>query len=107
MDRDYSPRACPGTIRPSRMTSNRRKSTTNDPGGLGLATLLPGPPASEPQERRVNQPLKEAEKHAVKAAVNHTDELTLIHSALVALKRGDATVRLPYNGSAGFARVAE
>jgi HAMP domain-containing protein/signal transduction histidine kinase/CheY-like chemotaxis protein len=55
----------------------------------------------------VNLPLKEAEKNAVKSAVNYTEEMTQIHSALVALKRGDASVRLPYQGSAGFARVAE
>jgi methyl-accepting chemotaxis protein len=40
-------------------------------------------------------------------AVVHTDELTQILSALSALKRGDATVRLPYSGTGAFGKVAE
>jgi HAMP domain-containing protein/signal transduction histidine kinase/CheY-like chemotaxis protein len=51
----------------------------------------------------VNLPLKEAES----SAVAHAEELTHIHTALTALKRGDATARLPMSGSAAFCRVAE
>src|SRR5262249_529996 len=51
----------------------------------------------------MNLPLKEAES----AAVSHAAELTLIFNALTALRRGDASARLPYQGSPGFGRVAE
>src|SRR4029077_18029725 len=55
------------------------------------------------QERSMNLPLKEAES----SAVTHAEELTLIFNALSALKRGDASARLSYQGSPGFGRVAE
>src|SRR5688572_2328169 len=51
----------------------------------------------------MNLPLKEAES----AAVTHTEELTLILDALTALRRGDVSAKLPYQGSAAFGRVAE
>src|SRR5262249_49591774 len=51
----------------------------------------------------MNLQLKEAES----SAVGHAEELTLILNALAALRRGDASARLPYQGSPGFARVAE
>ena len=51
----------------------------------------------------MNLPLKNAES----AAVTHAEELTLIFNALSALRRGDASARLPYQGSPGFGRVAE
>src|SRR3954467_11262480 len=46
-------------------------------------------------------------KNAESSAVAHADELTQIHSALMALKRGDASVRLPYHGTPAFGKVAE
>ncbi len=51
----------------------------------------------------MNLPLKNAES----AAVTHAEELTLVFNALSALRRGDASARLPYQGSPGFGRVAE
>ena len=50
----------------------------------------------------MNLPLKNAES----AAVSHAEELTLIFNALSALRRGDASARLPYQGTPGFGRVA-
>ncbi|HET9664048.1 MAG TPA: hybrid sensor histidine kinase/response regulator, partial [Burkholderiales bacterium] len=46
-------------------------------------------------------------QHAESSAINHAEELTLIHDALKSLRRGDATSRLPYKGSTAFLRVAE
>src|SRR5256714_1337477 len=40
-------------------------------------------------------------------AVLHTDEMTMILTALTQLKRGDAKVRLPYHGAGAFGKVAE
>ena len=51
----------------------------------------------------MNRPLQQAES----SAIRHAEELTLIHNALKALHRGDASSRLPYQGSPAFARVAE
>src|SRR5688572_15979599 len=51
----------------------------------------------------MNLPLKEAES----TAVNHAEELSLIYNALSALRRGDASAKLGYSGSAEFSRVAE
>ena len=51
----------------------------------------------------MNLPLQQAES----SAISHAEELTLIHNALKALHRGDASSRLPYQGSPAFARVAE
>jgi methyl-accepting chemotaxis protein len=51
----------------------------------------------------VNLPLKEAEV----SAVGHAEELTLIHAALVGLRKGEPTVKLSYRGSPGFGKVAE
>ena len=51
----------------------------------------------------MNLPLKEAES----TAVSHAEELSLIFSALSALRRGDASAKLPYKGSQEFGRVAE
>src|SRR4051794_7484064 len=46
-------------------------------------------------------------KHDESRAVARTDELTLIYAALTALKRGDASARLPMQGTAAFSKVAE
>jgi HAMP domain-containing protein/signal transduction histidine kinase/CheY-like chemotaxis protein len=46
-------------------------------------------------------------KHAESRAVARTDELTMIYAALTALKRGDASARLPMQGTAAFSKVAE
>src|SRR5919199_2958613 len=51
----------------------------------------------------MNLPLKEAEV----SAVGHAEELTLIHSALLALRKGDPSAKLAYQGSAGFTKVAD
>jgi methyl-accepting chemotaxis protein len=51
----------------------------------------------------VNQAAKQAES----SALARTDELTMIYAALTALKRGDATARLPMQGTAAFTKVAE
>jgi len=51
----------------------------------------------------VNLPLKDNEV----SAVGHAEELTLIYGALVALRKGDASVRLPYQGAPAFGKVAE
>jgi methyl-accepting chemotaxis protein len=51
----------------------------------------------------VNLPLKDNEV----SVVAHAEELTLIHSALVGLRKGDPSVKLPYRGSPGFGKVAE
>src|SRR5688572_2950776 len=51
----------------------------------------------------MNLPLKEAES----TAVNHAEELSLIFNALSALRRGDASAKLRYEGSPEFGRVAE
>src|SRR5580765_5675821 len=40
-------------------------------------------------------------------AVTHTEEMTQVLNALASLRRGDATVRLPYNSSGAFGKVAE
>src|SRR3954470_24636863 len=40
-------------------------------------------------------------------AVARTDEMTMIYAALNALKRGDASARLPMHGTAAFSKVAE
>jgi hypothetical protein len=55
------------------------------------------------REPHVNLPLKDNEV----SVVTHAEELTLIHGALVGLRKGDATVKLPYRGSPGFGKVAE
>jgi hypothetical protein len=51
----------------------------------------------------VNLPLKESAANAV----GHAEELALIHSALVALRRGDPSAKLPLSGSVGFGKVAD
>ncbi|HVJ11349.1 MAG TPA: HAMP domain-containing protein, partial [Burkholderiales bacterium] len=51
----------------------------------------------------MNLPLKDNEV----SAVGHAEELTLIYGALVALRKGDASAKLAYQGSGGFSRVAE
>ena len=51
----------------------------------------------------MNHPVQEAEA----TAVSHAEELTMIFDALSALRRGDASARLPYRGSRAFGRVAE
>src|SRR4051812_22884926 len=51
----------------------------------------------------MNTPVKAEES----SAVSHTEEMTQILSSLTALKRGDASARLPYHGSGVFAKVAE
>src|SRR5688572_6135815 len=51
----------------------------------------------------MNQPAIAHESHAV----IHADEMTLILTALTQLKRGDAKVRLPYQGAGAFSKVAE
>ena len=51
----------------------------------------------------MNRPLKGLES----SAVANTEQLTQIHAALVALTRGDASARLPYQGAGAFTRVAE
>jgi len=51
----------------------------------------------------VNLPLKDSEV----SAVGHAEELTLIHSALVALRRGDSAAKLPIQGSAQFSKVSD
>ena len=51
----------------------------------------------------MNLPLKDNEVSAVAQA----EELTLIHVALVGLRKGDPKVKLPYRGSPGFGKVAE
>src|ERR1700682_72072 len=62
-----------------------------------------GFPVRNLEGAHVNLPLKDA---AV-SAVGHAEELTLIHSALVALRRGDASAKLPIQGGAGFSKVAD
>jgi HAMP domain-containing protein/signal transduction histidine kinase/CheY-like chemotaxis protein len=51
----------------------------------------------------MNTPVKGAES----SALSRTEEMTQILNALTALKRGDASVRLPYGGSGAFGKVAE
>ena len=51
----------------------------------------------------MNLPLKDNEVSAVARA----DEMTQIYGALVALRKGDASAKLPLNGSGGFGKVAE
>ncbi|HKQ26353.1 MAG TPA: HAMP domain-containing protein [Burkholderiales bacterium] len=51
----------------------------------------------------MNQPVQAPESEAI----SHTDEMTLILSALMQLKRGDAKARLPYHGAGAFGKVAE
>ena len=51
----------------------------------------------------MNTPVKAEESNAL----SHTEEMTQILSALTALKRGDASIRLPYRGSGPFGKVAE
>ncbi len=51
----------------------------------------------------MNTPVKNDES----AAVSHTEEMTQVLNALTALKRGDASIRLPYSGSGAFGKVAE
>ena len=51
----------------------------------------------------MNLPLKDNEVSAVARA----DEMTQIYGALVALRKGDASAKLPHHGSAAFSRVAE
>src|SRR6195256_4347777 len=49
--------------------------------------------------------------HAAKVeecgAIVHHEEMTQVLNALAALRRGDASTRLPYNGSGAFGKVAE
>ena len=46
--------------------------------------------------------------HAAESAAHvHTDELTQVLNALMALRRGDVSVRLPYGGAGVFGRIAE
>src|SRR5258706_10719565 len=52
---------------------------------------------------RMNLPLKDSEV----TAVGHAEELMLVHGALLSLRRGDATAKLAYQGSAAFSKVAE
>src|SRR5947208_13766710 len=51
----------------------------------------------------VNLPLKDAEG----TAVGHAEELSAIHAALVALRRGDPAAKLPIQGSPQFSKVAD
>ena len=51
----------------------------------------------------MNLPLKDNEV----SAVAHAEEMTQIYGALVALRKGDASAKLPHQGSAAFSRVAE
>src|SRR4051812_21192298 len=51
----------------------------------------------------MNTPVKSEET----SAVTQTEELTQILDALSSLRRGDATARLPYQGSNVFGKVAE
>ncbi len=51
----------------------------------------------------MNLPLKDNEV----SAVGHAEELTQIYGALVALRKGDAAVKLPYQGTPAFGKVAE
>ena len=51
----------------------------------------------------MNLPLKGDEV----SAVGHAEELMLVHGALLALRRGDAAVKLGYQGSTAFSKVAE
>ena len=51
----------------------------------------------------MNLPLKDNEVSAVARA----DEMTQIYGALVALRKGDPSAKLPHHGSAAFSRVAE
>src|SRR5207302_7442274 len=54
-------------------------------------------------EPTVNLPLKDAEG----TAVGHAEELSAIHAALVALRRGDPAVKLPIQGSPQFTKVSD
>jgi HAMP domain-containing protein/signal transduction histidine kinase/CheY-like chemotaxis protein len=51
----------------------------------------------------VNLPLKDNEV----SAVAHAEEMTQIYGALVALRKGDPSAKLPLQGSPGFGKVAE
>src|SRR5919108_696208 len=51
----------------------------------------------------VNLRLKDTEA----TSVSHAEELTAIHSALVALRRGDPGAKLPIQGSPQFSKVAD
>jgi len=51
----------------------------------------------------MNTPVKYEES----SALSHTEEMTQILNALTALRRGDATARLPYHGTGAFVKVAE
>ncbi|HLS85084.1 MAG TPA: HAMP domain-containing protein, partial [Burkholderiales bacterium] len=51
----------------------------------------------------MNTPVQAEESHAIA----RTEEMTLILEALAALKRGDASARLPYGGRGVFGKVAE
>ena len=51
----------------------------------------------------MNLPLKDSEA----ASVGHAEELSAIHAALVALRRGDPAAKLPIQGSPQFSKVAD
>ena len=51
----------------------------------------------------MNLPLKDSEHRAV----GHAEELTAIHDALIALRRGDRAAKLPIQGGAQFTKVAD
>jgi HAMP domain-containing protein/signal transduction histidine kinase/CheY-like chemotaxis protein len=51
----------------------------------------------------VNLPLKDSEARSV----GHAEELSAIHAALVALRRGDPAAKLPIQGSPQFTKVAD
>jgi len=51
----------------------------------------------------VNLPLKDSEH----SAVGHAEELSAIHAALVALRRGDPAAKLPIQGTPQFTKVAD
>ena len=51
----------------------------------------------------MNLPLKDNEV----SAVAHADEMTQIYAALIALRKGDASAKLPIHGTPGFGKVAE
>ena len=51
----------------------------------------------------MNLPLKDNEV----SVVAHAEEMTHIYGALVALRKGDASAKLPLHGGPGFSKVAE
>src|SRR5688572_32470282 len=65
--------------------------------------LIPLRARSRFKGKRMNLPLKGSEV----SAVGHAEELTLIHGALLSLRRGDGKAKLPLQGSPAFGRVAE